>query len=102
MARSGRVIEINTFVEFSLSQNFQVSTYRVTSGLLRESKLDFVLMRQGNDFSHLYLYQQALMWFFTQRKGILVSENSLKIVGFKMWWKNVCKKILFTGFVELR
>jgi len=100
MACSGRVIEINTFVEFSLSKNFQVSTYRVTSGLLQKRELDFVLLRQGNDFSHLC--QQALMWFFTQRNGILVSENSLKFVGFKMWWKNVCKEILFTGFVELR
>jgi len=66
MARSGRVIEINTFVEFSLSQNFQVSTYRVTSGLLQKRELDFVLLWQGNDFSHLY--QQALMWFFYPEK----------------------------------
>jgi len=66
MACSGRVIEINTFVEFFLSQNFQVSSFRVTSGLLLKRELDFVLLRQGNDFSHLY--QQALMWFFKPEK----------------------------------
>ena len=40
--------------------------------------------------------------FLSKKMGFLVSENPLKFRGVKMWWKNICKEDLFTGFVKLR
>lgn len=97
MACSGRVIEICLVLLLRIFRFQLIGSHQVS---FKKRELDFVLLRQGKDFSHIY--EQALMWFFTQRNGILVSENSLQFVGLKMWWKDICKNVLFTGFVGLR